>query len=241
MKKILTLISLTAFIIFAVCSKDKDSPTEPTSEEAPQLQLHTISVPTKMLQSSDPHAQAVVYYTQVANIFAASMSGFVFPPDGVGPTTRQGNLWQYNWSQDALEILLRVTENDNNFSWVTEFDGKDGEYDYYNWVAYRATQTKDGKSGTFTAYMPNTTIALGEYSWFMDETGTLHFEADVSALQEGRTFKGVINTDQSGTLEVYEMVNGESVLLEKYQWDATGAGQWWTYENGEVKDSGSWN
>ena len=241
MKKAILPVSLATILIFAACSKNEDNnPTTP-STEAPQLQMQTLDIPAKMMQSSDPHARTVVFYVQTANFFAAGMSGFIFPPDGVGPTTRKGQLWEYNWTQDALQIFLRVTEGADDFSWVTQFNGSDTEYDYYNWVAYRATQSKDEKSGSFTAYLPNTAIKLGLYTWLIDNKGTLHFEVDASALQQGRTFTGVLNADKSGSLQVYATINGQNVQIEKYEWDAAGAGQWWTYENGEIKDSGVWS
>ena len=242
MKNKITLFGLAAILVFAACSKDKDNnPTMPSNEDPPQLQMQSLTIPAKMQQSTDPHAQTVVFYMQMANIFNTSLAGYIHAPDGVGPTTREGNLWEYNWKQDALDIILRITDESDNFSWVTQFNGKDTEYDYHNWIAYRATQSKDEKSGSFTAYLPNTKIPLGEYIWSLDDDGALNFEVDASALQQGRTFEGVLNTDHSGTLHVFESQNGQNILIEKYDWDAEGVGQWWTYENGELKESGAWS
>ncbi len=239
MRKYSPVIALAAILVFAACSKD-DNPTAPTGE-APQYQVQTITLPQQLEQSSNPHAQTLVSYMRWANIFASSMTSFIVPPDGYTPERREGALWEYNWKQDALDILLRIQEEQDKFSWVAQFNGKDTEYDYYNWIAFRATQSKDAKSGSFTAYLPNTTIVLGQYTWSIDDAGALHFKVTTSALQQGGTFIGVVNPDKSGSLEIYKTINGQDILIEKYQWNADGSGQWWVYENGEVKDSGSWS
>lgn len=239
MIKLFPIIALAVIVLFTGCNKD-DNPAAPTGE-APQYQIQTISLPEQLEQSSDPHAQTLVSYMQLANVFASSMAGYILPPDGYTPEKREGGLWEYNWKQDALNIALRIRDEQDKFSWVAEFNGKDTQYDYVNWIAYRATQSKDAKSGSFTAYVPNTTIVLGQYNWYVDDAGALHFEIKVSAMQQGGTFVGVLNPDKSGTLEIYENIGGQDVLSEKYQWNADGSGQWWIYENGQEKESGSWS
>lgn len=240
MKKGIIILTLATVLIVAACSKKDNNPVTPTTEEAPQLNLQNITVPDAMQQSSDMHAQTVVVYMQMANIFVSSMAGYINPPSDLGPATRQGNVWEYNWTLDALKVIVRITDDSDQFSWVTQFQGSDANYTYQNWIAYRATQSKDAKSGSFTVYAPNTTLVIGEYTWNLDDAGALHFNLVTTALQQGNAYAGVLNADKSGTLEISQAADGQNVLLEKYQWNADGSGQWWTYENGEIKESGSW-
>ena len=240
MNRIALMITMAAVLVFAACSKKDSNPVTPTTEEAPQLNLQNITVPDAMKQSSDIHAQIVVGYMQMANIFTSSMAGYVNPPSSTAPAKRQGNLWEYNWTLDALTVIVRITDDADKYSWVTQFQGSDANYTYQNWIAYRATQSKDATSGSFTIYAPNTTVVIAQYTWNLDDAGALHFNIVTAALQQGNTYSGVLNADKSGTLEVSQTADGQTVLLEKYQWNADGSGRWWTYENGKVKESGTW-
>jgi hypothetical protein len=56
---------------------------------------------------------------------------------------------------------------------------------------------------------------------------------------QGNKFIGVVNMDTSGELNVY--ISAESdTLIESYKWNAAGAGEWGTYDDNQLVDSGSW-
>lgn len=244
MKKFLSLFIIGSLLIVAGCSKDdKDNegstPTGPSGSDAPAFKIHKVEIPPTMQVSSDQHAQTVVLYMNLANAFGATLNGNFVPPslnkpNGDGP-------WEHNWQDGDLTVSVLIEKLADKHTWVVRYNGSDGEDVYQNFVAFRAEQALDERSGKFFAYLPNTEIVLGQYTWSLDENETLHFEVVADAYLQGKKFIGMANEDRSGVLEIVSTTGDQDMLQEKYQWDKDGAGEWWQYDNqGNLVDTGMW-
>lgn len=244
MKKILSLFLVgTLFLIFG-CGKDDKGDNNPAgpsgNSDAPTFKIHQVQVPAKMQQSSDEHAQTVVFYMGLANAFGATLNNNFVPP-ALNKTNGDGP-WDQSWSKDNLNIKVHIEKLTDKYTWEVLYNGNDGKYDYVNFVAFRAEQGLDDHSGKFFAYVPNTNIILGQYTWSLDETGKLNFEVIAETFMPGSRFIGSSNADLSGYLQILRTVGAQQLLQEKYQWNKDGNGEWWLYdESGGLLGNGTWN
>lgn len=245
MKPWLLIFGVAIMLVIAGCSSDDDSdgPTAPGStEDAPQFNVPRVQVPQPMQQSTDMRAQTVVFYTNLANSFGASLGGNFMPPSPDVNMTLRDARWEYNWKEDELEVKVVIRDENDKYTWEVFYSGKADEFTYSNFRAFRAEQGKDERSGKFFMFVPNTTIVLGQYTWQLDENNAILFEVKVTSdLTSGNRFVGQSNADKSGTLQVYASSGGESALIEEYEWAADGSGNWAVYDGGELVDSGTWN
>ncbi len=242
--KFFSLVFAMVLLLIIGCSKDDDkqnNPAGPTVPEgAPTFKIHKIELPEKMQQSTDPHAQNVVIYTGLANNYGAAMNGYFTPP-GLAKNMNDGP-WEYQWQDGGLDVNVLIKKLTDKYTWEVVYNGNDGKYDYSSFVAFRAQQAENERSGSFNAYVPNTTIVLGQYSWELASDDVLHFEVSASMFMEGSRFVGSVNPDNSGTLEIYQGIGILNSLAERYLWDKDGAGEWWEFSAGNnIEDHGTWN
>ncbi len=244
MRKFLALFVIGSLLVLSGCSKDdkddKKSPTGPSdTSDVPTFKIHKIEIPPAMPQSNDQHAQTVVLYMNLANAFGATLNNNFVPPSlnkasGDGP-------WEYNWKDGDLQVSVVIKKLTEKYTWEVSYNGSDDENVYQNFVAFRAEQGLDERSGKFFAYIANTELVLGQYTWSLDENDTLHFEVIAEAYLPGSKFVGLVNSDRSGTLEIISTIGNTELLQQKYQWDSAGAGEWWEYDqDGNLIGQGTW-
>lgn len=244
MKKMLSLFMIGMLLIVGCSKDDKDkegsTPTGPTvADDAPTFKTHKVELPENMKNSSDEHAQMVVGYTGLANLFSASLNGYFVPPSlnkasGDGP-------WQHVWQKDDLSVTVLIKKLTDRYTWEVSYTGQDDEHVYQNFIAFRAEQALDERSGVFYMYDPETALVLGQYSWFLDDNDALHFEVSADNFIKGVKFVGMVNTNRSGMLELFNTLGETDILQKKYQWDSAGSGEWWEYDAaGTLLNSGTW-
>lgn len=246
MKTFFSLIIIGSLVLMLGCSSDKDenksNPTGPTTaDDAPTFITHKVELPANMQNSNDQHAQTVVIYTNLANLFSATLNGYFVPPSlnkasGDGP-------WQHVWQEDELNITVLIKKLTDRYTWEVSYTGQDDDGNVFqNFIAFRAEQALDESSGAFTMYDPESEVITGQYAWSVDENSTLHFEVSAEQQIKGVKFVGMVNTDRSGVLELFNTLGETDMLQTKYQWDSDGLGEWWEYDAaGNLIDSGTWS
>lgn len=245
MHKFIILLSFLILAVMVSCSKDEDNnPNAPgSSEDAPIYRSQSIILPAKMQESTDPHVQSLLFYISMANTYSSVLTANLTPPSLDKAHLSQNNgPWEYHWTEDSLNIAVIIKHVTGTYTWQVIYNGHKGEENYINFIAFRAEQAENEKSGKFIVYVPNTTFIAGEYSWSLDADNALTAEFSTPiANPYGNRFEGLFYKDQSGTLRVFLDTGGRSMLFKRFAWDNQGNGNWWEYENGQVVASGSWN
>ncbi|MBN1559426.1 hypothetical protein JW998_04205 [candidate division KSB1 bacterium] len=244
MKKLMSLLLIAALVMSMRCSKsDDNNPIGPgPAGDAPTLVTHKITIPQKMKESTDPHAMLLVSYMSLANTFSASLNSSFAPPSLAKPIIASGEgPWEYSWKDGGKDIRVIITALTDAYQWQLFYTSNDGTSEYNNWMAMKAVQHKNERSGSYYSYVSNTAVVLVQFDWYLDENDNLHFEvrSPQNPFVRGNKFIGVVNTDMSGELDVYISADADA-LIEAYKWDAVGAGEWWTYDDNQLVDSGSW-
>ena len=195
-----------------------------------------------MKESTDSHAVMLFSYMNLANTFSASLSSSFVPPSLAKPINMFGDgPWEYSWKDGGKDIRMVITALDDAYQWQLFYTSNDGTSAYNNWMAMKAIQQKNERSGSYYSYVSNTAIVLAQFDWSLDASDNLHFEvrSPENPFVRGNKFIGVVNAGMSGEFNVY--ISAESdTLIESYKWNAAGAGEWWTYDDNQLVDSGSW-
>jgi len=233
---VLFLVSMLAFS----CSSKKSS-DNPAAEEPPQeVTIDPVTVPEALETSNDPHAQEVVNYVNMVNMFQAFIQnlvpqkqlGKVFESEG----TLDGPPWVYTWTNGALSFTLTITIEDDQYHWKLVLNGADPNtgQTFNKFVFMEAWQKLDGSSGKLVINEFGGEGGRVEWNWNIDKDGTekITYIDYMSSVK----IEWIQNKDLSGSIQVWE----NNVLVYKAVWNADGSGSWWVYdENGNVS-SGSW-
>jgi len=232
-------VLLIVGLLFFSCSSDKKDSGTNQEEQPPQgVTIEPVQLPASMVQSSDEHAQLVVAYVNLLNVFQYWTNSLI-PRGQVKKSpaleaTTDGPPWVYTWTEQGLTVTLTITIENNQYHWVLTYSGSYEGTQYTNVKVVEAWQNMDGTSGSITLYDPETQSKAADWTWQKDDQGTvtIHFisyddQTEIILVQKA---------DLSGSIEVKE----NSVLVFKATWNGDGTGQWWTYENGSVSGSGTW-
>jgi hypothetical protein len=242
LKFFLMFATIFSFILFSGCSKDDNNQPQPQPEQnTKEYKAKKITIPDAMAQSDDYGAQMATAYINMVNGMATY--GDMLNPPGKSCVTnfKDGGTETYTWdvSDDTgnYTITLKIWSAEGTTYWEMYITGKFEEYQMNNFKFIEATQSEDGSKSTFVVYDPETGNKYMSITWTTSSDGTLDLIFEVY----NETFLHIqINADGSGSLELKEWQMNDYVTTFKIQWDASGHGQWWQYDNGEVSDSGSW-
>jgi hypothetical protein len=237
-KLLILLTTLFSLVIVSSCKKDDTNP----NNNAPNYEVKTVQVPDAMAQSEDPGAKQAASYINMVN----GMTGYgsmMTPPSKSARVTnfKDGGgdvyVWEINEGNTHCTFTLKYSETATMYFWEMIVDGNIEGQVFNNFVYMRAEEAKDGSSSSFTVYDPESGGILTTMSWYESEGSThLTFEVPNSVL-----ISMVVNADGSGSVEVKSWQNGQYVLEFRAEWDASGHGQWWEYdETGAIWNQGSW-
>lgn len=238
LKFLVLLTSIFALILVTGCKKDDD----PEPVNMPQYEVKTVEVPEVMAQSSDQGAQMTAAYISMVN----SMSGYgamMIPPSKSSVVTnlKVGGVETYTWTfeegSDNFTITLTVEETSNKYYWKMEISGFIEGSQINNFTYMEAEEAKDGSSGKFTVYDWEEQGVMMETIWTEDGNGTFNFTFEVP---NEILLSMVSYTDGSGSIEFKDWYNNQWLLEFAANWDATGHGQWWEYDEGILYAEGTW-
>jgi hypothetical protein len=239
---VLMAICMGLFLIIS-CSSDEEGPVKPTEQAPPppDFQLRDITVPDKVMNSGDEKAQLAISLINAVTSFEGT--GCVFKaPTGATVLAESRSAWEYSWVEGALTQRLAITSltSINQRKWQLYYTGSKDGVTLEDWRFMDAGQTIDMGSGHVYLYKTNTKQIIMEWTWRTDK-GVFTIEKYDHADPRSKT-EVVLKADNSGKVERFVLSTTGSMMHDLLiNWTANGAGTWWTYENGVIIGSGSWN
>ncbi len=236
--KLLILFSVVSFaVVITGCKKDNSN--DP-NQNAPEFKSKSVTIPDAMAQSNDPGAQMAVNYLNMINSMssyegmmkAPGKSALIHYKDGGDTYT-----WEVNDNSGSYTVTMTVTETPLKIVWEMRITGNMDGHELTNFLFIHAYQKKDETGSDFLVYDIETGDEYMDISWNIIGDGATEYRFEV--FQE-TLLKVIVNTDGSGSLEFNEWVNTAYVLTYQAVWDASGHGQYWEYEGGQVIDQGAW-
>ncbi len=241
MKNLKTLFLFPLFllgILFTGC--EKDSTVIDQNQQAAEYHVKTITVPDAMTQSSDPGAQMAVAYINMVNSMS-SYATMMNPPDEISNKSLKSDEESFTWVVDdgtnSYTVLMKTWESDYKTVWEMYITGIMEGHSLDNFKYIEAIQLSDGSSSTFTVYDLDTGEMYMDFTWLLYEDNSL--DATFTVFNESKIHM-LINQDGSGSLEFSEWIMSAFWNTYKAQWDTTGHGQYWEYDDGVETNQGSW-
>lgn len=242
MKK-LNLFGIATLLILLLLSIGckKDDETQPENQDPKEFTVETVNVPEAMSQSNDPGAQQTASYMNMMN----SMAGYgsmMIPPDKSSPLNLKDGeteiiTWEFNEGDNNYSVTLKITETSTYIKWEMIISGMLDGHQLNNFTYLMAKENKDGSGNFFTVYdFENQDDILMTMNWY-ESGGTTYFTFEVP---EDILITMEVAADGSGELEAKEWRNGAYVLDFTAVWDASGHGEAWDYDNGEIIDHTEW-
>lgn len=231
------MTSILSLVIISSCKKDDDNNP---NNNAQQYDSKTVDVPDAMAQSSDPGAQQGTAYLNMVNSMATYGSMMTPPAKSTPANFKDGGTevytWEVNEGMNNYTATLTIIETSTMFSWQMSINGTIDGQTFTNFTYISAESGKDGMHSSITLYEFDGSGIAMTMSWQDNGNGTTTFNFEVP---NSIRLTAVINSDGSGSMEVYEW-NGQSFYLDfRIEWNASGHGQWWEYFDGNISDQGS--
>ncbi len=233
---VLFLVSMLAFS----CSSKKSTDNSVTEEPPQEVTIDPVTVPEALQTSSDPHAQQVVGYVQMINMFQSFVQNLI-PQQHVGKVfesegTLDGPPWVYTWTNGPMSFTLTITIEDDQYHWKLVLNGADPStgQTYNKFVFMEAWQKLDGSSGKLVINEFGEGGKV-EWNWNIDKDGTE--KITYIDYMSNTKIEVVQNKDLSGSIQVWE----NNVLVYKAVWNADGSGTWWVYDEEGNVSSGTWS
>lgn len=239
MKK-LNVFNLTIvffFLLFSVaCNKDETPEPEPQPNAA-EFEVKTASVPDAMMQSNEEGAVQVRSFIGIMNGMTVYGEMMKPPKKSSQVFLKDGEPQTYTWTVDDgtgtnnYNVTLKIYETTISIKWEMIIDGMIEGMQLNNYTFIKAEETKDGSNHTITIYdIDNVGDVFMILSW-SEMGGTSFFEFEVP---QDVLINAEIYADGSGSIEVKEWGNGQYLLDFKAVWDASGHGEYWEYDEGEL-------
>ncbi len=234
----LTNIGAVLMLAALVASCSKSSSSTGNNSTAPTLTAPTFAGPSSTSASADTSVGAT-YAKSVAAEFNSVASGYLETYTGSG--TQNGNTWTWSFTfSTGGTATWTATSGSNGYNWKLVYNGVTPIGTFSNWTLLSGTESSNGKTGSWTIYNTNTTIAEVQVSWSTDAsgnlTGTIVANDTTGTLQSKEVFTN--NADKSGSLIVY---TGTVETLDA-TWTSSGSGQYTAWnDDGTVSDSGTWS
>jgi hypothetical protein len=237
-------LTILALLLLASCSSD-DDPAGPSGDTAPEFPGSdlNVTVPAAMSQSTNQYAMMANSFIAMANAVSAHV-GYLAPP-----STRDENggpPWEYTWEINQPPMVMTwtliVDEDTENYTWDVYIDGTDGVEVLENYHYYHAEESKSTGCGSFTFFDYESDDTM-MWSWCTDEFDIFEF---TMLITEGSEQDQMIITSESsgaGTLDVMNssIVRDDWCMEWHFDWNAAGDGNWISYVDCVVDDSGSWS
>jgi hypothetical protein len=230
MKRFMTFTLVAALVAFAGCSEEESTAPTTTAPTIPVLQMTTSITNTTDFGATLSQSTIYVFSSlmSMTQLFAA-----------LPPTSANGTYtWSFSGGGETI-TMTAVRQSDGSYVWTWKFTGVINDVQVTNFTLWSGTSSADGKTGSFAFYEPGVTGASEDVTWSVAANGTI--TATWKVYTDGVvTFKaiGVVNTDKSGTLDIYD--NGTTLTFHS-AWNAAGAGTWTYTPIGGTPSNGSWN
>jgi len=243
-KKLLVLMAFCMGLFLIIgCSSDEENPVTPTEKapDPPEFQMQEITVPDNMMNSGDAKAQLAISLIEAARSFEGTGCTFE-APSAATVLTESKSAWEYSWVDGSLTHRLAITSlaSINQQKWQLYYTGSKDGVTLEDWRFMDAGQTTDLSSGHVYVYKLNTKQIIQEWTWRTDR-GTYTLEKYDHGESTSK-IEIIIKADGSGKVERFVPSTTGSMLHDLLvNWTASGTGNWWVYENGMTKESGSWN
>ncbi len=230
---------MITLIMVAGCKKDEDTSDE---NKMPAYEAKTIEIPDAMAQSSNVGAQETKSYISMINGMA-SFGSMLTPP---AKSTANKHLkdsgtetysWEVNEGTSNYTVTLNVTETASVISWECILNGIMEGITFNNFTYIRAEEYKDGTGSRFTLYDWETSGINMDLSTQVQLNGITVFTLE---MPEKMIVSLNIKADGSGTMEFKDWINGQYITTFESEWDATGHGEFWEYDDGNLIDHGVW-
>ena len=223
-----------AFI--AGCSKDDDNVP---AGDAQKFEAKSVQVPKAMSQSNDPGAQMATSYVNMINGLSGLASQMAPPGNNPGSISNGERIftWDVNDKTGIYTVKLVIKETGSEIIWDMYITGtmEGNVLDNFHYI--HAVKQKDDSGSVFTVWDPDTGSKYMEISWSVIANDSVKFIFEVF----NETYLTVIvNSDNSGSIELKEWLLGRYVTTYKASWAASGHGEYWEYANGVVDSNGSW-
>lgn len=229
-------IILALLLLTSGCSSDDDSVTEPKTSEKnpPEFSMKKLQLPSNMLVSTDEKVVLVKSFVQ--NKQDLSDFGCVFCPPENATKEILPNTWKYSWVEENLTKILSITEFKDRNLWQLYYYGTKDGFDFDNYKFMDAIQFNDQSSGHVFIFEEPTTQMKYEWNWLtVDQKYTLQWS---DYCDENCKVLFSMNEDNSGEFQKLERIENTFILKLKVQWNNDGTGNWWEYENSQIKNSG---
>ncbi len=237
LKSVWLVLLLAAFV--AGCSKSSSTSGGGT---APTLTAPTFSGPKSNSSTADTSV-GYLMANSTASLFNATASGYLGYYSGQSGSQNGGN-WTWTYSVQGFTATWTATSTSSGYDWKLVYNGtlsgSGSSQTFNNWTVINGSESSDGKTGSWTIYYPNTTIAGYQVTWSTNSsgtlTGTIVANDTTGALQAKYVFTN--NSDKSGELKMY---TGTQLTLDA-TWTSSGSGQYTEWdEHGNLVASGSWS
>ncbi len=242
-KYFVLIVLLSAFLIGG-CSKDNNNPASPANNEdvPPAPQIKTVTVPQAMQQSQDAHAIMTSSYISMANTVQI-YTAFFSPPSGkIGNISSTSGDYVKSWNYGGANVTLTASQTSDGYNWNITLNGVFDNVTYNDFKFIEATSSTDGSSGQLMLFSPDNSEYTAEWIWSTLASGVYNItmRSNQTAQDQMRIVVSS-NPDNSGSVEVYNIVNSNPVKNYQSSWSASGSGQWSTFDDqGNLQDSGSW-
>ena len=242
-KKLVLSCVLITFIVLILggCSSDEENPVTPTPKpEPPDFALKEVTLPEKMVNSTDTMAQQAISIIESAMSFEGT--GCVFaPPTGAEVLAENQTAWEYSWQESNLTKRLAIILISGQYKWQQFFTGTADNNSYDSWRFMDAAQKTDQTIGHVYLYKPVTMQIAQEWSWHTLDNNNYVFKRQ-SYVEPISKVEITCATDKSGGIESYKPgTTGALVYDLVVDWNADGSGSWRTFQNGMTLANGTWN
>ena len=214
-----------------------------------------------VINSNDPTAQSAQSIVQsqidLARAFTAGGTGFLGALDSIGWGEQVNGCWTSGGTASGCTVEWKLCEEAQGFRWTYMFDGSCSGQTYDHWIAYEATSSTDGTSGTFLYYNFNSTTIMFSWAWSTSADGKSgtwsYYNGPIAEANLAEQISWVENTDGSTdvTFEIFgsgrmkwvthESADGTSGYMRMSMWDDTSSAYWLESEIiWNANGTGSW-
>lgn len=243
--RIFVYITLILLVLVISCKKEDftNYPGTLTSIKIPKKiglmnNTNPVSIPNKMLISSDTSAQTAVNFVNIANSVSDFFS-FLTPPKNASYYQNKSSATDtYIWYYQTYRVKLEIIQKDDSYSWDVYIS--DSQQGFEDKLLLSASETINGLNGKLILYnVGNISDFNMQWYWYYDTQNTFHYSFNYpSANMEIKVFN-----DKSGELKYYFDSNSDytNELSYSMMWTSQGSGSWTYYNNGSIALQGNWN
>jgi hypothetical protein len=239
--KILLVVLSFAVVLLIGCKKDSSTPADTYKKPSITEKTTIITVPEKLSNSTDVHAQMAAGYMNMANAFSSYSALLTPPPNAVKSSLKSSGV-TYTWSDSQGNMyILTYVESATNYTWTMYI--KTTQIPKTKFI--EGQESKDGKSGSLIIYNYSSGISAEQAincNWTYDSSNNMSFTMILNSGDSGYYMTIDANANNSGEFVLYIGTSSSGLKVEDIIWNSDGSGTWdvWDTEPPYTKYSGSW-